>query len=264
MEDIKYHNTGTLNLTPTGGATLGPSIQESTLKYWRFGMANFFVLSFYTRGTRYEDYAMSLEEDCCNWDIECVLVPIDNTGSWVSNCAMKPRVILDAMLEQPEKRWLYLDADAGIVDNPALIDEITEDFGAYWLGTELLSGTLFFNNTQPALDLVKAWVVEQYKHPYMWDQICLAKLLDLRLSSRVLPASYCKIFDNAKHFGVVPVIQHAQASRTAKQEILNHCSAHSLQGEVDLLLSELAEVQGKCQHRWHDKVCTICLKTLVE
>lgn len=148
-----------------------------------------------------------------------------STGGWEANCAQKPDFIFDCMDEFADRNIVWIDADARVLQPPVLFDKFSGvDFGAHWMGNELLSGTLFFGRSSRAFQLVANWAHLCRTHPGVWDQRCLAtavgEMADLKIER--LPASYCWIceegatFDtSAAQYGtnIDPVIRHLQESR---------------------------------------------------
>lgn len=167
-----------------------------------------------------------------------------NKGSWVHNCTMKAEVILDA-LNEGNGGVVWTDADARFKAFPKLFNELKNyDFGCYWIpdvwnkprniqlrpwgsdrGNEALAGgTLFFNNTQIAKDLITDWRIESEANPTRWEQQSLQKIWDKYdrkgLKTFNFPQGYCRVFD-APWFEPENevVIEHTQASRRLKGTI---------------------------------------------
>lgn len=137
-------------------------------------------------------------------------------GSWVENCAYKAEFILKNLIENDSIVWL--DADCIVHKNPSLFYEIKSDIGFHkFRGHELLSGTLFFNNTHASRSVVESWILLNEQNPNVWDQRNLAKAVkeDDGLEIYELPPEYCFIFDLGRQvYGELdPVIEHFQASR---------------------------------------------------
>ena len=167
-----------------------------------------------------------------------------NLGSWVHNCTMKAEVILQA-LGEGNGGVVWTDADARFKSFPTLFRELENyDFGCYWIpdvwnqarnvqlrpwgldrGNEALAGgTLFFNNTQIAKDLITDWKTESEANPTRWEQQSLQKIWDKYdrkgLKTFNFPQSYCKVFDCKWFEPEQPVvIEHTQASRRLKGTI---------------------------------------------
>ena len=212
------------------------------------------VITFYT--PEYKDEATAWRRSCMDW-LNPPIYPDnphgyiqypyksyerDSKGSWVHNCTMKAEVIQQAHKEL-NCGVVWTDADARFRSNPKEFDQLENyDFGCYWIpdvwnqprnialkpwsrGNEALAGgTLFFNNTQIAKDLIKAWKIESEANPTRWEQQSLQKVweqFDLKgLRTFNFPQSYCKVFDcNWFEPESQVVIEHTQASRKLKGKI---------------------------------------------
>jgi len=200
------------------------------------------VITFYT-----PEYAEEVKE----WSNSCsayLTTPFKaysrpSRGSWVHNCTMKAEVILDALNEGGGVVWT--DADARFKAFPKLFQELENyDFGCYWIpdvwnqprniqlrpwgldrGNEALAGgTLFFNNTQIAKDLITDWRIESEANPTRWEQQSLQKIWDKYdrkgLKTFNFPQGYCRVFD-APWFETENevVIEHTQASRYLRRMV---------------------------------------------
>jgi hypothetical protein len=106
---------------------------------------------------------------------------------------------------------------------PPLFEKLTCDFAAH-KPRHLISSTLYFANTESAVELANAWAKKCVDDPNSWDQ----QLLDIALEemrSRVnffnLPQGYCKIFD--KRWSKIAIreefIVQNQASRRFKSVV---------------------------------------------
>lgn len=140
----------------------------------------------------------------------------EDQGSWVANCLYKAEFI--QKMHQKYGRIVWVDADAVVKKDPALFKTLTCDVAFHkFKSKELLSGTLFFNDTEPAEQLISYWVSKNKEKPNEWDQKNLQEAIshfqDLEIT--ILPPEYCFIFDLSKnHYGNLDaVIEHHQASR---------------------------------------------------
>lgn len=173
-------------------------------------------VSFYT--PKYKKLAKRLEESFQEFGLIYHLFDLPDQGSWVRNCGLKPFVIRGSLLEY-DRPIVFIDSDAVVRQYPALFDHMNEDFGAHWLsrkgrsGKELLSGTIFINNTKGGHELMELWVDRQGQHMEEWDQRNLSNILHkANITIRELPATYTQIYDTMKGAGD-PVIEHFQESR---------------------------------------------------
>jgi adenosyl cobinamide kinase/adenosyl cobinamide phosphate guanylyltransferase len=163
----------------------------------------------------YKQIAQKLKDSLKAFNLQNEVVEFESRGSWVQNCLYKAEFIQEMQAKHGKVVWL--DADCQVLQEPVLFDCITEDIGYHlFKNKEVLSGTLFFNDTQNAKDLLTAWVNKNNKHSSTWDQKNLATVLkEVEHNACYLPPEYCFIFDlSRKYYGSInPVIEHYQASR---------------------------------------------------
>jgi len=214
------------------------------------------VITFYT--PEYKEEAIQWRQSCHQF----IQMPIDATHqikvdyqqfpfksyempskkSWVHNCTMKAEVILKA-IDELNSGIVWTDADARFRSYPKLFETLKNyDFACYWIpevwnqpknshlkpwsrGNEALAGgTLFFNNTKIAIDLIHAWKKQSEANPTVWEQQSLQKVWEefdnKGLRTFNLPQSYCKVFDCKWFEPQQPiVIEHMQASRKLKSKV---------------------------------------------
>ncbi len=183
-------------------------------------MLDFNIISYCTRGA-YEKEAQKLLQSLTKLKISLDLRVIDSLGSWQKNCLYKA-IFIKGMLRAMHKPIFYVDADAIFHRAPDLCEIMGADFAVhYFRGTQLASGTLFFNNTTPAFNLLDAWIKHNARYPQAMDQenlqYVLEKSNDPNLKVYLLPAEYCKIFDMSPEVDN-PIIEHFQASRRLRRE----------------------------------------------
>jgi hypothetical protein len=166
----------------------------------------------------YKPLAVKLKDSLDKLGLKNEVTEFQSKGSWAANCNYKAKYILDMWTKYGKVVWI--DADAEVKENPVLFQDIKEDIGYHlFKGKEVLSGTLFFNDTQKANDLLVAWVDKNIKHHTRWDQKNLAAVLqEVEHDACYLPPEYCFIFDlSRKYYGSLnPIIEHYQASRQKK------------------------------------------------
>lgn len=216
---------------------------------------NFLVIGFYTPDCDYQERAEHMKETVEAQGLRCEIREMSHerrrgkkTMPWVANCALCPTFIRQMMEEYPNTPILYLDADASMVKRPALfLDEpIDYDIAAPFLTNrcvrnELISNTLFFNNTEVARTIVEMWELLQkerlekmflgeYPRPYKeaWDQRVLQDTLKVIPEAKILklPWEYAKIDRTSRgqelmrgvHPREVVIAQH-QASRINKKKV---------------------------------------------
>ncbi len=220
----------------------------------------FKIISMYTPDTPYEEEIKDLGKSCHQFGLESKFYPIKNLKDWVRNTQQKASVIQQA-LEEFECDVVWLDADAVILKKLELFEDLAKnnDFHlcihrAYYESTEkeantsnlyiqlknkvsaalkknrhpkgeILSGTIYFNNSIKTKQLVDEWV-ELNKHKIEWDQRTLQEVIDRDGSPYIvqqLPRSYVKIVprhqtlndldDGNNHIG------HKQLSRIYKNKL---------------------------------------------
>jgi len=182
---------------------------------------NFVTVAYCTKGG-YEEEAKKLRGSLEKLGMSHQVRVIHSMGSWQKNCLYKPLFIKE-MLQKYGKPVLYVDADAIFYKIPELIDTLTADFAVhYFRNAQLASGTLYFKNSVPALNLLDAWIERNRNYPKDRDQDNLQRVLEKpgwknRIRIHYLPAEYCKIFDLAPEVKD-PVIEHFQASRRLRIE----------------------------------------------
>ncbi|MBX3385409.1 MAG: class I SAM-dependent methyltransferase [Phycisphaeraceae bacterium] len=186
------------------------------------------IVSFYTTGTPYEREVRGLIESCRALNLPHEITPVNDLGSWERNCAYKARFLSEA-LHRLRRPILWVDADAVLRAAPSLVDHLSAtaragvradtDFAIHRVdGWEFASGTLFFNNTPLAAELLSRWTRLCESDPAVWDQVHLAHaweqtVADRPLTTAWLPQTYTKIFDRPAESSLPPVVEHFQASR---------------------------------------------------
>lgn len=185
-------------------------------------------ISYYTMNTPYECDAGRLEMSFLNHNLDFCIYRVQNFRSWEKNCQYKAKVIRGA-LDDFKCPVVYTDIDSEVLKDPVLFNGLDCDFASGYIKytkdmptrrcSGLLSGTMFFNYNQKALDLLDRWI-EKNETNYEWDQRNLEHVLDKRkLDHYKLPDCYCKIFDSKWQKCDDPVILHHQKSRIYKRVI---------------------------------------------
>lgn len=212
------------------------------------------VISYYTKNTLYEKEALDLISSCKELNLKHIVEPVENLGSWEKNCCMKPAFIL-SQLEKLKAPVLWVDADAVILNPLTYFSKLKCDIAfrrkmkddVY----EVLSGTLFVNYSEKAIDLLKKWHAEcqyQLNNPKekgeVWDQKCLKEVLNKNKASKIktayLPLEYCFIYGellkgvDSKKIAIL----HFQASRLSKDFV-------SLQAQEPSFLQNMTPLEMK-------------------
>lgn len=176
----------------------------------------FIIVSYYT-DEKYKNELQNLMESIRKFELSYYIEELVDKNNWVHNTHYKPSVIKRAMslFNLP---IVFIDADAVIRKFPELFENIKKDFAVFFSeGGNLLSGTLFFNNTAAAFSLVEDWEKQCKEETDTWDQHVLKGCVERKhIDIETLPKSYCQIFDSSKK--ETPVIEHYQASRRYKNK----------------------------------------------
>ncbi|WP_194847570.1 putative nucleotide-diphospho-sugar transferase [Candidatus Neptunochlamydia vexilliferae] len=192
------------------------------------------IISFYTPNTGYEKEIEGLITSCKKQSLPYSIDPIPNFGTWEKNCCFKPKYILKKLLDL-QGPVLWLDADAIVFQRPFLFKDLDADVAVRIVDelpddhpSKMISGTLFFNNTPAAIEVLKEWDEETERlfrtDPELWDQVSLRNVL-LNSQAKVYPldARYYQVFNKIEDEKTLEeaFIIHFQASRTLKKT-LNH------------------------------------------
>jgi len=178
------------------------------------------VVSYYTPG--YEACAGRLRDSLLRHSIPMDIQAIPDAGSWESNCGRKPAFLLE-MLNKHRRPVVWVDADAEVkapleipkhILSGADISTRIRIRRGHKNG-EVLSGTVFVNDTHRARLILNAWIREMEANPSQWDQKALAEAMRTRKGEfRFLKMArrYCYIFDEPGN-EPRPVVVHYQKSR---------------------------------------------------
>ena len=214
-----------VNLNPDSALDCFPKARPEDVltPYWTRPI----VVAYYTMGTGYEAEARRLEESLRPWGIERDIVALPNLGSWQRNTQAKALFLREMLDKHAPRPLLYLDADATVDQFPhLLVDGRMQAEGLNIAvhkrrGSELLSGTIYLNNTRRSRELMDLWIKENAAAPGRWDQRNLQSVLEREREPYLdLPPEYCCIFDlMAGDCASETVIRHWQASRRLKVEV---------------------------------------------
>ena len=200
-------------------------------------MSRWQVVSFYTTGTGYEQEVKKLEASLVEHNLPYHLFACAPKGSWRENLNHKSDIILKSFDMFPDKDIVFIDADGIVRKHPVLFDELSEkrahDVAAHFhpyrtgaQGGSLLSGTLWFQNSDTGRRLVRAWHRIGVEHPDVRHQHCLRLALHefntggIHIRLYKLPSEYTLIFDYYRGANRPdPVIEHFQASRRLRKEV---------------------------------------------
>jgi hypothetical protein len=167
---------------------------------------------------KYAKTAERLVESLEKLGLDYVSEEYEDRGSWEANCQYKAEFIYEMWMVYGQVVWL--DADCVVRKEPTIFYDMRSDIAFHhYRGKEVLSGTLFFNDTDGAEKILKAWIAKNKERPNVWDQKNLQEVLKgTDVDITYLPPEYCCIFDlTPLHYGKIdPVIEHFQASRVLK------------------------------------------------
>lgn len=180
------------------------------------------VVAFYTVDTPYEAEAEVWKESfkTCN----TALFPVQSTGAWETNCALKPQCILAALDKFPNEHILYVDIDSRLM-RPLVPVPNPHVPGLCWWNAryqnfkrELCSGTIYIPNNRAGRDLVNLWIEYQKANPKVWDQKVLQHVVETKeIPHDTLGYEWISIDGHIKPEN--PIIHHTQASRRHKKRI---------------------------------------------
>jgi hypothetical protein len=183
-------------------------------------------VNFYT--PNYAPRAARLRKSLERWNLKHDLVEIDQDGSFEELVSRKPEFIGMMMDTHPKaKAIVWLDADAVVVKDPVLFQELQGiDMACHFReGMELLSGTMYWANTNKVKQQIANWCVamtqgEGVGLPCPEQQVLARHLMDWNIRVYSLPTEYCCIEDlperNDAARTVDPVIIQYAASRTER------------------------------------------------
>lgn len=179
-------------------------------------MAMPLIVAHYTE--EYEGEVREMEASCAEFGLEYETTFIEPQGGWRKNSNMVARHIRD-MLEKHDRPILRIDADARIRQYPILFTQgFKADYAAHLReGRELLGGTLYFNNTDAARELLDKWIEMIDERPVVSNQVILDEIRrkgGMKAKFRKLPKSYTKIWDTMDGEAV---IEHLQKSRVYRK-----------------------------------------------
>jgi len=190
---------------------------------------NWIVVAYYCGHSIYEESSKRLIQSMDKFNIPYNVEKIPSRGDWYANTHQKPTFIKQMMEKHNPLSIAYVDIDAEFVAYPSLFDRLANErsvnIAVHTLDhskrrrrthpPEMLSGTIFMNNTPEMYTIVEEWIKECHTDPKLWDQHALHTVLKHHGYDN-LPDGYCKIFDYMADVRD-PVIIHHQASRVAKR-----------------------------------------------
>ena len=200
------------------------------------------VISFYTKGTAYEEEVKRLTASCSQFGIDAQIEGIDSLGSWEKNCGRKPHFILEK-LEQLKRPVFWVDADAAFLQPFSLEPFAGWDFSVRvneflpkTHPSRIVTNAIYVNYSPQGIAILEKWCAasdrelnRKDRQEECWDQIPLRNVLvEEGIDFFPMPLKYAKIFDFDDLFisQEEVVIEHYQASRRLKRLVHAHLPDH--------------------------------------
>lgn len=210
----------------------------SALRCFRFGgvpsrKKRPLVISYYTRGTGYEEEAARMRASAVRMGFEHDIVGIETRGGWQANTYYKAEFCRAMLDKHPARDLLWLDADVIVKRYPALFDNLDTDLAVNvvdWRDypnhprahRELNTSVMYLGNNARTRAMLDTWIEVNRGmiSTGIWEQKNLQAVLNSQddLHVTFLPDTYCQIFDLMASAGD-PVIELYQASRRLKGEV---------------------------------------------
>ncbi len=140
------------------------------------------VCAFHTDDEIYNAEIGRLRASLEKFELPHEIRTIKSGHRWKDVCRMKPQFIADMLSSNGGKDVLYLDADAVVLQHPALFDNFLFDLGVVLRPPgELFASTIYVRNSALGRRLVAEWVAELDKDPKSIDQTLLQRVVDRRM-----------------------------------------------------------------------------------
>ena len=167
-------------------------------------------ISYYT--PNYKEEANRLIKSLDKFGLKYIINEIESKGSWQKNTQYKPEFI-EKKLRFYNMPVIWVDADAEIVQYPAVFGSLNCDIAYVMFNGELLTGTLYLQPTERVFELLRLWREEVSRNDRFSEQKVLRIILkNFKCNKVELPQTYCQIFDTMADVGEPVIIQY-QASR---------------------------------------------------
>lgn len=154
------------------------------------------IVSYWTNDD-YERSAKALEASIRLLRLPHIFSKVDGIDTWEKAVLYKPRYILQALSDHPDRDIIWIDADASVKIYPKLLmDDFDADVALFHrlpdMG-EVYGGTMFFKNNDKVHSLVQEWIAVCEGFPYLLDERSLAHAIKGRkdIVFKTLPAGYC-------------------------------------------------------------------------
>lgn len=192
--------------------------------------SNVTVVAYHTNDTFYTHEAERFRASAERLNIKVDITVVENHGNWIKNTSFKS-AFLEMKRREIRGPLLYVDVDAVFHHSPLeYLNNFQCDIAVCHdlEDGHLMSGTLFLNDTQEALDLMKEWNKSCKQRVDVWDQRVLEDILqedklltESKYAVAELPREFCWIFDcksNLEQNSKKIYIEHLQASRSIKEK----------------------------------------------
>ena len=191
-------------------------------------LSDIMFVAYYTKNTAYEREASKLISSLQKLNVNYDVKGVDSLGSWQANTRFKAKFMQEMLLKHKDMNLVYVDVDAIVHSLPIHFKDYDGDIGIRyqdfkWRKNECLSGTIYMANNSKVMRICKEWEIlnsKEANNSKNLEQWNLGDVIEkmkgpLQLKVNNLPPEYTFIFDSMKRIypGVVPVIEHFQASR---------------------------------------------------
>lgn len=164
-------------------------------------MNEWLITSGYTMKSGYFKDLMGLFDSAQKLGIYFEAMPFYTFGTWRANANYKGSLVLSALKRHPSLNVVWVDADAALLNYPALFDTIDADIAVYFAQWPLhkprrtcSNGTMFFRNTSEVQLFVKQWANWSLKHPAESQQDYFGRMFDeTAIKKMELPPEYCMV-----------------------------------------------------------------------
>ena len=178
------------------------------------------IISFYTDDEIYRPAAERLEASLTKFNLAHEITCYPTRGSWNDNCCYKAKFIYGMLREYAPLDLVWMDADAEVMQYPALLGEIKGDIATVVNKHGLLASVIYLKNSLEVETLINDWVraVEANPNEFTADQIHLERLLKEnrhQLTFEQLPPEYSFIPGVMGEMENPVILQH-QASRQGR------------------------------------------------
>ncbi|MCK4284342.1 MAG: hypothetical protein KAX44_08505, partial [Candidatus Brocadiae bacterium] len=178
------------------------------------------VVGYYTPG--YEAEVVKLVQSLDEFGLPHEIDLQPDIGNWKANAHYRPFYLATKRKAYPRRPLLSLDADCMVRADPIKhLSSLVCDIAVHQRNDIYLPGTLWLNPTPGTDALLRRWQYRNQQGPAHYDRRNFTQAIrDLPgLTVAELPPEYCCIYDLTRndHPGIVPIVEHFQASRTREE-----------------------------------------------